>query len=143
MPVKQCVLPTFLITSRKNRRNLFPSFLHDTQTAGAVGSAGHSWERAEVLRAIRQQGTAVEWGHAQAQWQHWAAPHGSLLLVLLARLGDVGFVTSVQHRCSGHLVHPQEEHQPCAHRSVWRGSSKGRGISAMICVECITYGHAA
>lgn len=104
LPVKQCVLPTFLITSRKNRRNLFPSFLHDTQTAGAVGSAGHSWERAEVLRAIRQQGTAVEWGHAQAQWQHWAAPHGSLLLVLLARLGDVGFVTSVQHRCSGHLV---------------------------------------
>lgn len=40
-------------------------------------------------------------------------------------------------------VHPKEEHQPSAHRLVWEGSSEGRGVSTVICVERITYGHAA
>lgn len=55
LPVKQCVL-TFLITSRKNRRNLFTSFLHNMQTSGAARSGWHSWGRADASRAIRQLG---------------------------------------------------------------------------------------
>lgn len=40
LPVKQRVLPTFLIAGRKNRRNLFTGFLHNIPTSGAAGSDG-------------------------------------------------------------------------------------------------------
>lgn len=53
-PVKQCVLPTFLIASRKNRRNLFTGFLHNIQTSGAAGSGWCSWGREDTSRTIRQ-----------------------------------------------------------------------------------------
>lgn len=56
LPVKQRVLPTFLIAGRKNRRNLFTGFLHNIPTSGAAGSGWRSWGRAETSRAIRQLG---------------------------------------------------------------------------------------
>lgn len=56
LPVKRCVLPTFLIASRKNRRNLFTGFLHNIQTSGAARSGWHSWGRKDTSRTIRQLG---------------------------------------------------------------------------------------
>lgn len=62
LPVKQCVLPTFLIASRKNRRNLFTGFLHNIQTSGAAGSGWRSWGREDTSRTIRQLGNGSRKG---------------------------------------------------------------------------------
>lgn len=56
-PAQQCVLPTFLIASRKNRRNLFTSFLHNIQTSGAARSGWRSWGTENTSRTIRQLGS--------------------------------------------------------------------------------------
>ena len=57
LPAKQCALPTFLIASRKNRRNLLPSFLQNAQTSGAAGSGWRSWGTRDTSRTIRQLGS--------------------------------------------------------------------------------------
>lgn len=54
MPVKPHALPTFLMASRKKRRNLFTGFLHDIQTSGAARSGWRSWGRGDTSRTIRQ-----------------------------------------------------------------------------------------
>lgn len=54
-PAQQCVLPTFLIASRKNRRNLFTSFPHNIQTSGAArfgfsGPGGHKIHQGQLAK---------------------------------------------------------------------------------------------
>lgn len=146
LPVKQCVLPTFLITSRKNRRNLFPSFLHDTQTAGAVGSAGHPWGRAEVLRAIRQQGAAVEWGRARAQRAALGSPTWLCAAGSACPSWGCGFCHFCTTRMLGDLVALCILRRSISPLPIaWFGKAPLReeGVSTVICVERITYGHAA
>lgn len=87
-PAQQCVLPTFLIASRKNRRNLFTSFLHNIQTSGAARSGWRSWGTANPSRTIRQagscsrEGISQPWGPAPSQPRHPQPPWAPLLCLL-------------------------------------------------------------
>lgn len=58
-----------LIASRKNRRNLFTSFLHNIQTSGAARSGWRSWGTENTSRTIRQPGSCSREGISQP-WEN-------------------------------------------------------------------------